>query len=311
MSRTPLAALVLALLVWATPVRAQQLADSTFDFSVTRPAFIATHPRVLFDEAHHEFHRAAGRYLVFTRLITADGCRVAVNAQPFSAAGFESTDVLVIANALGAEQMADSAASLPAFTPAECGAVRDWVRSGGALLLIADHSPMGDAARDLALAMGVDMRSAYTADSLQMVDRNPTTIEYRPGRGLALQHPIIRGRDRTERVRRVVAFTGQSLAGPPGAVSLLTLSARAEDIRARFGERVLGLGPERRQSAAGRSQGLAFTFGRGRVVVLGEAAMMTAQLAGPDRRAMGMNVPGNDDRQFALNVMRYLAGALR
>jgi hypothetical protein len=155
------------------------------------------------------------------------------------------------------------------------------------------------------------MRSAYTADTLQSADGNPTTIEYRAGRGLADSHPIMRGRDSTERVRRVVAFTGQSLAGPPGAVSLLTLSAKAEDIRARFGERVLSLGPERRQSAAGRSQGLAFTLGRGRVVVLGEAAMMTAQLAGPGHRAMGMNVPGNDDRQFALNVMRYLAGALR
>jgi hypothetical protein len=290
---------------------AQQVADSTFDTTVPRPVLVATRPRVLFDEAHHEFHRAAGRYLAFTRLITADGCHLVTNAQPFSAAALESVDVLVIANALGAEAMADPAASLPAFTAAECSVVREWVRSGGALLLIADHSPMGDAAHGLAAAFGVEMRSAYTADTLQSADGNATTIEYRVGRGLAQMHPIIRGRDSTERVRRVVAFTGQSLAGPPEAVSLLTLSAQAEDIRARFGERAIGLGPERRQSAAGRSQGLAFAFGRGRVVVLGEAAMMTAQRAGPDRRAMGMNVPGNDDRQFALNVMRWLAGALR
>jgi len=52
------------------------------------------------------------------------------------------------------------------------------------------------------------------------------------------------------------------------------------------------------------TQGLAFTLGRGRVVVLGEAAMLTAQVAGPKAFKMGMNAPGNDDRQFALNVLR-------
>ncbi len=43
---------------------------------------------------------------------------------------------------------------------------------------------------------------------------------------------------------------------------------------------------------------------------MGETAMFTAQLAGPRRAAMGMNVPGNDDRQFALNVLRWLARGL-
>jgi hypothetical protein len=44
--------------------------------------------------------------------------------------------------------------------------------------------------------------------------------------------------------------------------------------------------------------------------------MMSAQIAGgnPEARQsqllMGMNHPGTDDKQFALNVMRWLAGAL-
>lgn len=68
--------------------------------------------------------------------------------------------------------------------------------------------------------------------------------------------------------------------------------------------------PGRRPAAGGRAMGLAFEHGRGRVVVMGEAAMLTAQVAGPQRRPMGMNVPGNDDRRFALNVLRWLARAL-
>jgi hypothetical protein len=67
----------------------------------------------------------------------------------------------------------------------------------------------------------------------------------------------------------------------------------------------------------GRNQGLAFRKGKGRVVVLGEAALLSAQritLDGPDGKkqtyAMGMNYHGSDDRQFALNIMHWLSGLL-
>jgi hypothetical protein len=48
-------------------------------------------------------------------------------------------------------------------------------------------------------------------------------------------------------------------------------------------------------SAAGRAQGIAMTLGKGRVVVLGEAAMLSAQLAGPNKMAFGMNLSGIDN----------------
>jgi hypothetical protein len=53
-------------------------------------------------------------------------------------------------------------------------------------------------------------------------------------------------------------------------------------------------------------------FGRGRVIVLGEAAMLSAQLGiSPNRtEKMGMNVPGTDNRQFALNIMHWLSRLL-
>jgi hypothetical protein len=67
----------------------------------------------------------------------------------------------------------------------------------------------------------------------------------------------------------------------------------------------------------GRAQGIALNFGKGKVVVVGEAAMFTAQIArfndggGQREVKMGMNVSGNDDQQFALNVVRWLSGALK
>jgi len=48
---------------------------------------------------------------------------------------------------------------------------------------------------------------------------------------------------------------------------------------------------------------IAMQFGKGRVIVLGEAAMMSAQLTAREHRPFGMNVPGIDNRQLALNIM--------
>jgi len=154
------------------------------------------------------------------------------------------------------------------------------------------------------------MRSGYTVDPVQGADGNPTLIAFAEGSGLDTTHPIVRGRDSTERVRRVVAFTGQSLGAPGGASVLLRLSEKAEDLMVGLGQAGPDVPKENRLAAGGRSQGLAMKLGKGRVVVLGEAAMMSAQVAGPQRRPMGMNAPGSDDRQFAINVVRWLARAL-
>ena len=79
--------------------------------------------------------------------------------------------ILVISNALGAARMNDAAAGNAAFTEAESDAVRDWVRGGGSLLLIADHAPMGSANQILGQRFGVDMSKMYTVDP-QNSDQN-------------------------------------------------------------------------------------------------------------------------------------------
>jgi hypothetical protein len=68
------------------------------------------------------------------------------------------------------------------------------------------------------------------------------------------------------------------------------------------------MGNEKPVSAAGRAQGVAFSLGSGRVVVMGEAAELSAQLIGGEK--FGMNVPGIDNRQMALNIMHWLSGLL-
>src|SRR3989440_5708869 len=97
-------------------IHAQQVADPNFDAKVAHPAYIKNGPRVLFDEAHNNFHTAGGRYKPFADLITNDGYRITPNKEKFSAAILKGFGVLVISNALGAERMNMTEAANPAFT---------------------------------------------------------------------------------------------------------------------------------------------------------------------------------------------------
>ena len=66
-----------------------------------------------------------------------------------------------------------------------------------------------------------------------------------------------------------------------------------------------------RHSASGWLQGATLKFGKGRIAVFGEAAMFSAQLAGPAREAVGMNSPqAPQNYRFLLNTLRWLAGEL-
>ena len=286
-------------------VHAQQVADPNFDAKVAKPAYTKNGPKVLFDEAHNNFHTASGRYKPFADLITNDGYQVTSNKQEFSVEVLKGYNILLISNALGAERMSAPDAGNPAFTSEESDVVRDWVKGGGALLLIADHAPMGAANQILGQRFGVDMSKMFTIDN-QNYDKeseNPGFIIYTRESGRLADHAITRGRNDLERVNKIIAFTGQSLKGPTDSFAFLKLADTAMDA-------MPGSNPNP-VSAAGRAQGIVMSFGKGRVVVLGEAAMLSAQLGGPNRMAFGMNRPGIDNRQLALNIMHWLSGLLK
>ena len=292
--------LILLLFVSA---QAQQQADPEFNTTVANPAYKQTGPRVMFDEAHHNFHTTDGRYKPFVDLLSNDGYRIVRNRQPFTKTSLSSFKVLVIANALGAEEMDDTGADASAFTEEECQAVQDWVKSGGALLLIADHAPFGGAAAALGQKFGIDMSKGFTYDPANSVENSPSLLIFSRENKLLAAHPIVEGRDETERINRVQSFTGQSLKGPDDSVALLKLSDTAKDTPNRDADASV--------SAAGRAQAITLKFGKGRVVVQGEAAMLSAQIAGANKEKMGMNVPGSDNRQYALNLMHWLSGLLK
>lgn len=315
------ALVAIALVLTTGPVRAQeQMGDPDFRPVVAHPAYAGQGPEVVLDEAHGSVQTADGRYAPFVALVQADGYRVRSGHRRFDAGGLDGVQLLVISNAASPVEDAEP---VSAFTPIEIAVLEAWVRGGGSLLLAADHAPHGTAAEALATAFGVQVGKGY---AFRLVEGRVTTQLTYSGVTLG-DHPILQGRSAGERVRDVTAFTGQSLIGPPGSTTLLRMEAGDREavdrdtlvrLRARLddGEPEAAVLSELSVPVGGRAQGLAFTYGAGRVVVLGEAGMLTAQMirfpeeSGRPPLRFGMSVPGNQDQQFALNILHWLSGAL-
>ena len=321
---------VLALFVAVVTAPAQQMADPKFDATVGHPAYTATHPRVAIDQAHDNLHTKDGLFKPFADLARNDGYEVVANTAKFTTGSLQGIDVLVISNALGKLEN-DNDNSTPAFTKAECDAAYAWVQRGGSLFLIADHAPMGAAAAPLAECFGVTLGNGFVFDTNPdaFTDNDPTELVFSDHNHLLGNHPITRGRNDAERLHQLVAFTGESVTVPKGATALLRLSPTAAEVPTRQAlqplysddaakAKVSREAAARKWPVAERGMAIAIKVGRGRVVMSGEAGMLTAQVFkekdkdGAEKFVgeTGMDVPGNDDRQYVLNVLHWLSGVL-
>ncbi len=310
--------LILAIAIFLSWPR--QIGDPDFKPQVGAPAYGSSagpHPVVLIDQAHFNVHTMAKRYRPLAELLRSDGYDVRPGTKRFTAERLRGADVLIVANALGLRGAAQHLLTLlrldrlmdltrSAFSRKECEAVAAWVRDGGSLLLVADHAPTGKAAAGLAAAFGVGMTNGWAEDESPFHDPvadNWGFLLFSRDNGLLADHPITSGRNDDERIGRVVTFTGQALKAPASGVPFLRLSPTAR----------LYLKPRAADDdfvpAAGLCQGVALEFGRGRVVVLGEAGVLTSQkAAGPSGEFhFGLDWPGADNRRLALNILHWLS----
>ena len=296
----------------------EQLVDPEFTPSVVLPAYVQNGPVVGIDATHANFHTADGQYRPFAELLQRDGYKVVSLTETFSAENLAAINVLVIANALP-KDFSDPLAS--AFTDTDVERISQWVKDGGSLLFIADHSPFGTANEKLARAFDITMGKGWVFDK-NRTGSITTQLEFERQNNSLSTHSITEGRNPQESVNLVRTFTGQSLLGPVNSTVLLRLpdSAREAPSPAELDSEAEALSGatgmqygENSVSVTGRAQGLAMDYQRGRIVVLGEAGFLSAQLVRyPDGREMrfGMNIPGYDNQQFALNVMHWLSRLL-
>jgi hypothetical protein len=290
-----------------------QTVDRSYAPLLEHPAFAAgARPRVVVDEGHLNAHTSSGGYRAFARLLQRDGFRVMSSEGRITAAALRGADIFVTVNPLGYIGLAQHLANLAhleravrlnadAFDADEAQRVAEWVAAGGRALIVADHAPAGLAARRLALSFGVEMTNWWAED------RSRSDITFTRSNGGVREHPITIGRTSAERVNAVMTFTGQALKPPPGASVLLQFSASAREYPFRRSH------DEEGRSVAGLAQAVALPYGRGRVVVLGEAAALTAQRIDAADAAsilIGMNRRDVDNQQFALNIVHWLMGLI-
>jgi len=283
---------IFAALVLTAPLYAQQTADPDFDARVGKPAFVHNHPRVLFDEGHHNVHKSNLTYKAFADLLRNDGCLVDVNSGSFTAETLRGYSVLVIVGALGAPLEDEAHAQNPAFTKDEVDVVRNWVERGGSLLLLTDHEPVASSEEMLVRAFGVTpMKDVVMDDDHHFENFYSSNIVASADNGLLVRHAI------TRNVNRVVVFGGQSLLFPKTATEFIRLGQHAHGSN---------------NGTLGNGQAGALQFGRGRIVITGDMGMLSAQLftEGGVTNRWGMNVPGIDNRQLVLNIARWLARAV-
>ena len=280
----------------------QQVADSSFKPVLSSPEYQpGKGPVILIDEGHNNFHTSTGRYMPFARLLRADGYIVKGYGESFSKDIPEEAEILVIANALNELNVQKWYLPTPsAFTPEEIENIRKWVTGGGSLFLIADHMPMGGAAKDLAKAFGFRFTNGFAADTSQP---GPATFLRKDNTLVASE--ITDGRNEKEKVSQVVTFTGQAFTAPEDATPILMFDKRyllLESDTAWVFDKTT-----KYTNIDGWLQGAFMKYGKGKLVFFGEAAMFTSQLAGPNRTQVGMTSPyAPENQRLLLNIIHWL-----
>lgn len=292
------------------PTGERQFCDQTFTYSTEQPAYPeGDGPVVWIDEAHHNFHTLDGRYCGFAKVLEAHGYRLSANLQPFDQLACGPEDILVISNALDSETqqrtIGQQGWTLPnrsAFSTAEVDSLVAWVANGGHLFLIADHMPFPGCVQELASAFGFTFWNGY----VEIDDRDnwPSLFSLSDtpfkDKGTLLTHPITAG------IPSVVSFTGSAFRIPEKATPLLVLGADHRVILTeKSGRPYAPTAPE--FSAQGWYQAAIMEWGKGKLIVCGEAAMFSAQ-TNKEGRKLGLHAPeAPHNPEFLLRLVNWLS----
>lgn len=300
---------LIIIIILALPLSlfSQQIADTSYNPVIQKTEYEkGKGPVVFIDEGHYNFHTKDGRFKAFANLLEKDGYNVKEYKGLFDKDKLTDGKILVISNALNKINVKDWYLPNPsAFTISEIEIVKQWVSEGGSLFLIADHMPMAGAAKDLAAVFGFEFTNGFAFDT---TSRGRSIFS--AGDKTLLESVITKGRNKDESVTQLATFTGQAfkITGKE-AVPIIIFNNNyvnfLPDTAWVFDNKTT------KYNVEGWSQGAYTAYGKGKVVVFGEAAMFTAQLAGPNKNKMGMNSPeAPQNYKLLLNIIHWLDGKL-
>lgn len=276
----------------------QQEVDNKFVPNIATPLFEKDGgPVILVDGGHYNFHTLEDKFAPFGKVAELNGFRLQSSLGRLKAEQLKNVKILVITNALNEKNVASwKQPVLPAFTSEEVKTITDWVRNGGRLFLIADHMPFAGAVSNLAQSLGFSFYDGFAmckprkkfdvfcfADGT--LNRNTLTNLHGP-------------------IDSIVTFTGQAFKIPDGATSVISFDSSYKillpEVAWEFNEHTNII------PAEGLSQLAYNMYGKGKVVVSGEAAMFTAQKVGDIK--IGLSAPyAPNNVQLLSNILEWLA----
>jgi hypothetical protein len=280
-----------------------QGADKFYKPTIAHPSYLKNQgPMIFIDQGHFNFHTINGRLRSTAQLLRRDGYRVLPYEGQFESGKLKECRILIVVNALHELNLEKWVLPTPsAFNDKEIVAVRNWVENGGSLLLVADHMPFAGAASNLAAAFGFKLHNGFAIDTAGRDD-------YFCRINNSLHDNIItNGNYADERTDSILTFTGHAFEIPVDATPIMVFpngfTEWCPDTAWVFDHTLPA-------PITGYCQGAFKKYGKGRVVILGEAMMITAQLMGGlSWKKIGMNSPKAPyNHQLLLNIVRWLDG---
>lgn len=297
---------LLLLLVIILPFNgfSQQIPDPNYNPKIENPEYeLKKGPIVFIDEGHNNFHKKEGQYKPFSNILEKDGYNVARYPWRILQIKLATAKILVIANAVNVVNENNWELPTPsAFSKKEIDDLAKWVNDGGSLFLIADHMPMAGAATDLAAKFGFEFSNGFVFHS-----KTKEKAFFNKNNGSLTENSITKGRNETESISQIVSFTGQGFKIPDDATPILVFDENYEIL---LPEKAWVFNKKTPKfNVNGWVQGAYKKYGKGRIVVFGEAAMFTAQLVGPEKQKAGMSSPiAPENYKLLLNIIHWLDG---
>lgn len=288
-----------------TQGKQRQSAIEGFAFENLTPAFASQQgPRLLIHRAVSPYVQR-GSFEPFKILAESDGFQVAYLNEPVTSANLAGTDLFIIANAYTRNYKNYSTLEAPSvYTDDEIAMLVEWVKKGGSMLILADHSPFAGGTIQLANAFGFTYMTGIAISKNSLSERINSHIDFTKENKLLAEHPITDGSSGRKPISHFYAFEGQAIIPPSQATSILTIPS--------YFETLLGFDPEvdfyssPRLDSGGLSQGATLEFGNGRLMIMGETGGFTAQII-DGIAGTGFEEPvADENKEFVLAALRWL-----
>lgn len=294
--------------IYNLQLSAQQVIDSSFTYNVRNPVYsVNKGPIIYIDEYHNNDMSLNNRMFPLIEVLKKDGYQFKSLNESISELSLENVEILVIIGALHKTNVDNWKLPTPsAFSEEEIIVLINWINMGGNLLLVADHMPFPGAIEKLSSRLGVEWLNGFVIDSVNWGMSNFSKRD-----GTLKNHTILNGSNPAEKINWVSTYYGSGFKLIDSTISGIfsfnnpnIVSYQTKEAWKMFPDTPIVSSNQLYQAAMMKR-------GEGRVALIGEASIFSAQLVGKNRNPVGINYPNNGQNlQFVLNLFHWLSGAI-